>query len=167
MSSALDLLGAELGPAERGRLQAVMLPRQLTRGEVLIAEGELDQGLFVVEEGELSVLVGDVEIARIGPRSWVGEVALLDPGPASATVRAASDCVLLELRSETLGELVLTEPRIARAVVRALSGALARRLRESARRALADRAPSSPSPAVGSARGWFDRLFGGRRGGQA
>lgn len=159
MSVALDYLGAELSPAERGSLQARMPVRQLAAGSLLIDEGQLHDGLLVVESGLLEVAVDGEVVGQVGPGGWVGEVALLDPGPASATVRALEDTVALCLMPETLGTLVLEEPRVARAVVRALSVSLARRLRASSTLVIDGGVPDHGIDDPAAARGWISRLF--------
>ena len=161
-SDALDLLGAELTPDERGRLQARMRTTTFPAQAVLCREGESRAGLCVVERGELAVEVGGAELSRVGPGAWVGEVALLDPGPASATVRAAVDTTVLELDAAALDRLIQDDPRVGRALVRALSGTLARRLRQAARHDGAqDLDPTDEAPRT--ARSWLQRLFGGPR----
>lgn len=162
-SPALAALGVELTPAERLRLQGRMRSATYAADEVLCREGESRAGLCVVERGELRVEVGGAPLAQVGPGAWVGEVALLDPGPASATVRAATDTTVLELDAAALERLVAEEPHIARAVVRALSSTLARRLRQASQHGAED-ADGEVEEAPRAARSWLSRLFGGRRG---
>lgn len=163
---ALAVLGAALSPDERLRLEARMQRSTFPAGAVLCREGESRAGLCVVAQGELTVEVGGALLTRVGPGEWVGEVALLDPGPASATVRAASDSTVLELDAAALDRLVADEPHIARAVVRALSGTLARRLRQASQQGPSpDDSDADGEEAPRTARSWLSRLFGARRGG--
>ncbi len=41
---------------------------------------------YVVEEGEFTIYDGGAELARVGPGSCFGELALLHGGPRAATV---------------------------------------------------------------------------------
>lgn len=164
-SPALAALGVELTPDERLCLQGHMRRASFAADEVLCREGEARAGLCVVEQGELRVEVGGVPLAHVGPGAWVGEVALLDPGPASATVRAAVDCTVLELDAAALERLVAQEPHIARAVVRALSSTLARRLRQASQHGAEEgEGEGGGDEPPRTARSWLSRLFGGRRG---
>ncbi len=77
----------------------------LNEGEVLFKQGEPGDTLCVVEEGCLKVFVygqDDQEIVLdlVGPDRVIGELALLDGQPRSATVQALSDSVLLVLDRE-------------------------------------------------------------------
>jgi len=56
---------------------------------VLMETGALEDWLFVIVEGDVEVVREDRRV-RMGPGSVVGEMAVLDPQPRSATVRAAS-----------------------------------------------------------------------------
>ena len=64
---------------------------QLADGEVLFHEGDPGDALYVIVEGEVSVQAEGpprVEMARLGPGSFIGEVALMTDQPRSATVTA-------------------------------------------------------------------------------
>jgi len=64
--------------------------RELSDGEVLIAEGSQSGKLFLLVSGALSVERDGVLLARIGtPGSFVGEMAVLLGTRHSATVRAS------------------------------------------------------------------------------
>ena len=64
-------------------------------GAVLMTQGEIGDHAIVIEAGEVQVLVahGEVEklVALVGPGEIVGEMALIDQEPRSATVRAITD----------------------------------------------------------------------------
>ena len=66
-------------------------------GEELATEGRFAHEFFVIEDGVAKVLQGGKEIAELGPGDFFGEIALLRDVPRTATVRAASDGVLLAL----------------------------------------------------------------------
>jgi CRP-like cAMP-binding protein len=66
--------------------------RTFPAGAVAVKEGD-DHGIgfFVVADGEAVVSVGGAEIARLGPGSHFGEVALISDRIRTATVTAESD----------------------------------------------------------------------------
>jgi uncharacterized membrane protein len=118
-----------LGANALQRIADRLVEHRLEAGEVLFREGEVGKALYVVVSGEIEVLVGrggrEATLARLGPRSHLGEMALLDDAPRSSTARAASTTTLIEVSRETfLGEL-LGSPD----ATRALLGEMARRLR--------------------------------------
>ncbi|MEY2433931.1 MAG: hypothetical protein QOC92_3656 [Acidimicrobiaceae bacterium] len=67
----------------------------VSEGTVLIREGEAGQGVFVIVDGWAAVSVHGEPIAAVGPGEFVGEVAMLDRGPRTATVVARTNMRLL------------------------------------------------------------------------
>jgi CRP-like cAMP-binding protein len=54
-------------------------------------EGSGGAAFFFIESGEAKVTSKGAEIAKLGPGDHFGEIALIDGGPRSATVTAATD----------------------------------------------------------------------------
>jgi CRP-like cAMP-binding protein len=94
-------------------------------GEVLMTEGETGHEFFVLVDGEVGVTGGGETLAKVGPGGYVGELALLDPGPRSATVTALRDTQAVLLSSREFYAAVDDVPGLARKL---LTG-MARRLR--------------------------------------
>ena len=72
---------------------------EIPAGDFVLREGDTGEDVFIVKDGELQVLKGDPgralhEIARLGVGASVGELALLDAGPRSASVRATRPTTL-------------------------------------------------------------------------
>ncbi len=59
----------------------------------MIREGSGAAAFFVIESGEATVTSKGVTINTLGPGDHFGEIALIDGGPRSATVVAATDLV--------------------------------------------------------------------------
>ncbi len=70
--------------------------RQFSKGEVLIREGERGECAYIIESGEVEILVQRdgqlIQIGTRGPGSLLGEMAIIDDKPRTATVRALEDC---------------------------------------------------------------------------
>jgi CRP-like cAMP-binding protein len=69
-------------------------------GTVVVHEGdERGIGFFVVADGEAVASVGGTEVARLGPGSHFGEVALISDRVRTATVTAETDlhCYVMTL----------------------------------------------------------------------
>jgi len=113
-------------------LQRASVERRLPIGEVVLREGATSDTLHLVWDGELAVSVdGGTELGRCGPGSIVGEVSLLDCGPASATVTTTRETTLLSLSRAAFEALHQEDARAATALLRALCGTLAKRVRTS------------------------------------
>lgn len=94
-------------------------------GDVLMREGAFEDWLFVIVEGEVEVARSDRQVT-VGAGSVVGELAVLDPQPRSATVTALSQVLAFRLRREAFQDAVESQPEIAMGVITEL----VKRLRE-------------------------------------
>jgi CRP-like cAMP-binding protein len=101
---------------------------EVAAGATVMQEGAVEDWLYVVVDGQLEV-VRDDRRATIGPGEVVGELAVLDPMPRSAQVRAVTDCLLFRLDKADFDEVLDERPEIARGVIRELVGRL-REVRE-------------------------------------
>ena len=97
-----------------------------TAGDVLMTEGETGHEFFAIVDGEVGVTSGGETVAKLGPGAYVGELALLDPGPRTATVTALRDTQAVLLSSREFYAAVDDVQGLSRTL---LTG-LARRLRE-------------------------------------
>ena len=80
---------------ELDQVAAICTRRQLKEGDVLAKQGEAGRDLYIVSDGLLEVSVIEQEVSRVvinlGAGQLIGEMALVDHGPRSATVKAVSD----------------------------------------------------------------------------
>jgi CRP-like cAMP-binding protein len=67
--------------------------RRFAKGETVIMEGTGGAAFFIIASGEATVSSKGASLATLGPGQYFGEVALIDGGPRSATVTAATDLV--------------------------------------------------------------------------
>jgi CRP-like cAMP-binding protein len=98
-------LFAMLSPSELELAAEMSRPRKLSAGEVVFEEGELGDSLFVIAQGEVEVVRkndrGEPRVLLVlGPPEFFGEMSLIDKEVRSATVRAKTDCMLLQLTAE-------------------------------------------------------------------
>ncbi|HCF56486.1 MAG TPA: Crp/Fnr family transcriptional regulator [Myxococcales bacterium] len=103
------------------------------KGTVLFDEGEPGDRMFVIHSGRVEVVkrVGSerLTIAELGPGESVGEMAILDGQPRSASAVVCEDAVLVVLDSRTFESLIRQSGEIAVRILRKLS----QRLREANR----------------------------------
>jgi CRP/FNR family transcriptional regulator, cyclic AMP receptor protein len=99
-------------------------------GESVVAAGELDRSLYIVVDGRLEVTApGGVRLAVIERGSVFGEMAFLDPGPRSATVRAVEETELARLSFDSFEILAARYPELGRAILLDLGRIVSARLR--------------------------------------
>ncbi len=66
--------------------------RKLDADEILVEQGAAGDELYLLLDGVLSVEVDGDEVAEIGPGAILGELALLEGGRRTATLRARTRC---------------------------------------------------------------------------
>jgi len=98
-------------------------------GRVLTREGGTGHEFIVVLEGEVEIRRGDKVIATRGAGDYVGEIALIEGRPRTATVVATSPAVLDVIGQREFAELLVEEPEIADRI----RATAAQRLEEDAR----------------------------------
>ena len=91
----------------------------------IIREGEAGKGLYTVTDGSAKVLVDGNQLAT-GPGSYFGEISVIDGGPRTATIVAATRVSTLELAPSAFLPILDSEPQVALA----LSAELCRWLRD-------------------------------------
>jgi len=119
-----DLPGEELA-----QVALITEEEQRLAGEEIIREGEVGESIFIVVDGRVQVRKADRAVAELGEREVFGEMALLDPAPRSATVKALTDVTLLTIRREDFSDIMAERHEIARRVIQVLT----RRLRAATR----------------------------------
>jgi pyruvate,water dikinase len=101
--------------------------RPFSKGETVIMEGSGGAAFFIIDSGEATVSSKGVQLTTLGPGDYFGEIALIDGGPRSATVTAATDLVCYGLTFWEFRPLVEKNSAIAWKLLQAL----AKRLRAS------------------------------------
>jgi MFS family permease len=108
------------------RLAAAFAPLRLAAGSVIIREGTPGERFYLIDHGEVSVQKNSVEVARLGPGDYFGEISLLKQVPATATVVAHTDVELLALDPDIFIDAITGSARAHRVV----EDVMTRRLRD-------------------------------------
>ncbi len=95
-------------------------------GEVLFRAGDPAECMYVVLSGQARIGDGNVVFEELSPGGIVGEMALIDHAPRSATVTAVTDCTLAEIDEKRFLFLVQQTPSFALNLMRLLSHRLRR-----------------------------------------
>jgi CRP-like cAMP-binding protein len=103
--------------------------RDLAEGDVLMRRGEKGDSLFMINDGWFKIVAqdasgGELIINKTGPGETIGEMALLDEAPRSATVVAISDAKVFELKKDAFQEILDQRPDVALALIRGFSSRL-------------------------------------------
>ena len=98
--------------------------RKYTAGSVLMQQGSTGAGLFVITAGHVKITQDaepDRVLSTVGPGEVLGEMALLDDLPRSATATAVEDVTALLLPIWDFRAALRTNPDIALKLLAALS----------------------------------------------
>jgi carbonic anhydrase/acetyltransferase-like protein (isoleucine patch superfamily) len=127
-----------LNEAELTQVAGLCSLRNYTRSQVITEQGAADSDVFIVQAGLLEISVGETgqgelpphTIVSLGEGQVVGEMALIDHGPRSATVRCISEtCALIVMERDAVENLCAAEHHIGLIVYRNLAADLSFKLR--------------------------------------
>ncbi len=106
----------------------VRFGRDFHAGEVLFREGEKGDEMYVIQSGLVVItkLTGDVErpLATLGRGEFLGEMAILNGKPRTATATVVEDARCLVFDGATLETMITKNPEIALRLIKKLSARL-------------------------------------------
>jgi CRP-like cAMP-binding protein len=133
---AVEALGrcrlfAGLGPEALEAIARSLRVRRFRRGEVLFHEGDPGDALFIVASGAVKVVIPSEEgeeaiLATLKRGDFLGELALLDGAPRSASAIALEATDALTLPRDQFRALADAEPAIRGALLEAMARELRR-----------------------------------------
>lgn len=103
--------------AELRRVSALSDEVRVHAGSVLVDQGDPGSHCFVIVDGTASVYVRGEHVAGLGPGSMVGEMALVDHRPRSATVVADTELDLLRFDAAAFRHLLDEMPKASERVM--------------------------------------------------
>jgi CRP/FNR family transcriptional regulator, cyclic AMP receptor protein len=110
-----------LSTKELMSLSRLMDEVDLKPGTVIIREGNTGGEFFIVIEGTVEVKRGGRRLARLGPGDYLGEIALIDHGPRTATAIVETPTRVLVLASREFHSMLASDPRIENKILRTLA----------------------------------------------
>jgi CRP/FNR family cyclic AMP-dependent transcriptional regulator len=110
-------------------LLASAKPRHLSTDEVLFLAGDPGEGFYRVDEGLLKVSIASPTgaeriLAILGPGAIVGDLAIIDGKPRSATVTALRDCKLRFVSRNAFQTFAREKPEIYKYLAKVLAARL-------------------------------------------
>ena len=101
-----------------------MEAESFTAGQSVFKAGESGETMYVVIDGEVEIVDGSLILEVSGPGSIVGELALIDDEPRSASVIAKTDCRLVPVDRKRFQYMVQETPFFGLAVMKILADRL-------------------------------------------
>jgi CRP-like cAMP-binding protein len=91
-------------------------------GERLVRQGQRGNELYVIVSGDADVDRDGVRVATLTAGDYFGELAVLHPGPRTATVTATTDMDVLIVTARELAILLSDVPLFARKLLTGMAG---------------------------------------------
>lgn len=117
-------------------MEGVKAKKSFAAGEIIMRQGEKGDCAYIIEKGQVEILIerSDGATQHVGTRgegTIIGEMAIVDDAPRTATVKALKDCQMLEIsRDDFAQRLKTTDP-----VIQMISQVILTRYRDTLTRA--------------------------------
>lgn len=102
--------------------------QEIEKGHVLLREGDVDTRFFLLQKGSLDIFIKGNKINRIDAnkgQDFVGEVGAILGTPRTATVVAATECVVLCLPKIEIDAVLSASPTLGVKLIQSLCHKLA------------------------------------------
>lgn len=103
-------LFADLSPKDLKVLAGLAKLQRFGDGDLIVQQGTESARLHVIVEGTARVMLGDRELATLGPGDYFGEISVIDRKPRTADVVAAGPVVTRSLASFSLRPALVKNP---------------------------------------------------------
>jgi class 3 adenylate cyclase len=106
----------QLALIDRSLLDRFVVEEHYAPGQIIFKEGDQGDAMYVIRSGRIAVVKGEIGsptiLSQAGPGAIIGEMALLEDQPRSATVVALEDLRLLRISREGFRQLQLNAPGV-------------------------------------------------------
>lgn len=90
-------------------------------GDVIFKEGEPGDVMYAIVEGEVEISVHDKPVFSVKQGEVIGEMALIDRKPRSATAVAKTDCKLVVINEQRFNFLIKQTPMFVTQIMKVMS----------------------------------------------
>jgi CRP-like cAMP-binding protein len=118
-------LFAALSKEQLRQVGSLMTRLDVGAGKVLARQGDFGREFVILLEGEVEIVRDGTVVATRGAGDYVGEIALLDNRPRTATVTAKTDVVAEVLNRAEFSSLLATSPDLSNEVMATMARRLA------------------------------------------
>ena len=123
-----------LTPQQVDELYGWLLPKTVQANEYVFHEGESPDGMYLLMTGHVVIVKesgrGKFRLAELEAPNYFGEMALLSPGPRSASARAVRESTLGFLPAATFNQKLANNNLVAFRIALNVGKLLAERMRE-------------------------------------
>ena len=98
--------------------------KKLAPGEILFQMGDPPDSLYIVKTGELQIFAGTLAFETVGQGGIIGEMALVDQSPRSASVKAITAAEVIPIDQKRFLWMVSQTPYFSIRVMKVLTARL-------------------------------------------
>jgi CRP/FNR family cyclic AMP-dependent transcriptional regulator len=122
-----------MSATDRGHIVDALVVQHVPAETRLMTQDEPNDRVYFLASGDVAIHVdcprATLKLGGRGPGSWVGELGFIEPGPASASVDAATDVEAWVLTHEAFERMRRERPAAAAALTEMVCRDIAKRLR--------------------------------------
>jgi CRP-like cAMP-binding protein len=115
---------AECSPRELELVASQMDEVRVHAGQRLTEQGSPSHTFHLLLEGEAEATIDGIVVAILGPGDFFGEISMLDRGPATATVTAATDSTVLVMSHAQFRDAIRSNDALLNGVMLAMAARL-------------------------------------------
>jgi CRP/FNR family cyclic AMP-dependent transcriptional regulator len=114
-------LFAELNRREVATLAKLLEEVDVPAGRVIIRQGRRGSEFFIILDGRVRIERDGNELSELGPGDFLGEIALVDGRPRTASAITEEPSRLFVLTSQSFNSMLRLHPAVESKVLRALA----------------------------------------------
>jgi len=116
---------SKLSPEDLEKIAEIAQEQLFASRSLICREGDPGSTLFIIVSGRVDVIITTRKreniIASRGPGEFLGEMAILESMPRSATLRARGEVRVLVIEGEAFNAILLDRPEVSISVLRHMS----------------------------------------------
>lgn len=98
--------------------------KSFSAGDVIIRQGDTGTCAYIIEEGQVEILIerdgGVQHVGTRGPGTIIGEMAIVDDAPRTATVKALKPCKMLEITRDDYAQRLKTSDPVIQMITQVI-----------------------------------------------
>ncbi|MCB0212817.1 MAG: Crp/Fnr family transcriptional regulator [Anaerolineae bacterium] len=89
--------------------------------QTFVEQGDRSEALFIIVAGEANAVIKHVgQVSRVGPKSTIGDIAIVSDGPHSSSYVSTTDITALKIDYDDFWALMNEQPKISFGIIKVL-----------------------------------------------
>ena len=127
-------LFSQLTKRELKKIAVIVHRRHYQKDELMFEMGHPGAAMFIIKTGSIKIVItaengGEIELAELHSGAFLGELALLDDSPRSASARVSEESIAYAFFRSDLNKLIESDPVIGSKILKELALIIGQRLK--------------------------------------